>query len=621
MKLTSGFVDRVPRWSPNGQWIAFTSNRDSTLRRNGHAARNLFLLNPDDPREIRQLTRLNADVSNDIAYPIVRSLTWWPDSTRLCCWIRPSHASNARAAHIYDRMKYKMAEEGWFDGVRRHLWMISIDGDSQQLTNGDWDDYCPVVSPDGHSVAFVSARFADDQQNTMADPNPFTRQDIWLLDLNRELPPVKLTQSDGPCLSPSFSPDGRWIAYFGHRDPTASWSKVHLLLISAEGGEPRDLLEDWDYPCGSFVMSDIHEVLAPTAAWTADSETISFLATVRGAANLYSVSIHGGPPVNLTEGDHEVVEASFDAAGTTFAALVSDEHGPPDVFSGSPRGILRRVTNLNSDVLATRYTSEAERIEFTGADGWSIEGFYLKPPDFDPQRKYPLVLEILPGAQFAHGKSFNHEYQVLAGLGYIVLHVNPRGAGSYGHLFARHGGNKPVWFGKDFDDLMAGVDYLIGLGFVDAERLGVTGDAGGGAMTNWIITQTTRFKASVARRSMSNLLSYTTDRAGTSPLLVAGLDMYSDPAPYLRQSPVMFVHNVTTPHCLIHSAGDLRLPISQAEEFFIALKSLGKTARLIVFENDVHFLSRDGTPNQRAEFFEHIVSWLGRFLAPEQTIE
>jgi dipeptidyl aminopeptidase/acylaminoacyl peptidase len=607
-RITSGaHLDATPRWSPDGSWLAFTSDRGTP------SAQNLFVVCVDNPDELIQLTAFEEDVVTSFVYPVTESIVWSPDGGSICFAARdPVDPTRERRASVFETPRYKSAEYGWLDGRRMHLWLAPTRGGAVgQLTAGDWDDSQPTFSPDGSQVAFVSNRSGG---NTAG---PGSAAGIWLVSVESpdQLRPVG--GGAGPTWAPSFSPDGRTIAYFGHHDPSAGYAKnVRLWRASVVGASDElDLLADWDFTAAPIVMSDVHHVFAPSPAhWTSDGRRLFFLGSVRGTTNIFEVDVAEQRVRQLTHGDHEVISASFDQARVSFAALVSDERSPADVFVGrveDPR--LTRASDVNADVLADVFRSRATSLTYVGPSGQEIEAFVLIPHESVGTKNLPAVVEILPGTHFAHGHSFNFEYQMLAGAGFVVLHPNPPGAGSYGEAFSMAAPG--TRFGEGHLDLIAGCDVLVASGLADGARLGITGDAAGGGMTNWTIGHSDRFKAAIARRSISDQISMfgTSDRGASASTMMLHdfdfLDPYSRPDVYLRESPMAYAANVTTPLLLIHSEGDMREPIGQAEEMYVALKYFQRRARLMVFHNSIHFLSRMGQPADRLLFFSAIRDW------------
>lgn len=613
-RITWGpFEDRAPCWSPDGSLLAFTSDRSTP------GAQNLFVVDVDRPDELVQLTTFEEDVVTSLVYPVTESIAWSPDGGTICFAARdPSIGLRESRVSVFESRRYKSAEYGWLDGRRWHLWLVSAKGGpARRLTGGDCDDSQPAFSPDGSTIAFVSNRSSADAVG------PGAVGGIWLTSVDGGSEPRLVAGGSGPTWAPSFSPNGSSVAYFGHRDPSAGYAKnIHIWTTDLDDGSVEsDILADWDATAAAIVMSDVHHVFAPTpAVWMPDGQALYFLGTVRGSTNVYQVEVGTGLVGQSTFGDHEVIAASFDSSRSTFAALVSDERSPADVFLGSIGDrTLRRVSDVNSDLLAHIHRSTATKFSYVGQSGLDIEAFVLAPETTDEANVPPLVLEILPGAHFAHGHSFNFEYQMLAGAGYCVLHPNPPGAGSYGETFSMAGAG--TIFSTGHLDLIAGCDALVAMGMADNGRLGITGDAAGGGMTNWTIGHSNRFKAAIARRSISDQISMfgTSDRGASASTMMLHdfgfADPYSQPDLYLRESPLAYVKEVTTPLLLIHSEGDMREPIGQAEEMYVALTYLGKRARLMVFHNNTHFLSRMGRPHDRRLFFAAIRDWFDAELA------
>jgi acylaminoacyl-peptidase len=376
------------------------------------------------------------------------------------------------------------------------------------------------------------------------------------------------------------------------------------------GGTGIDLLGDWDRTTGSRVMSDIRgEAAALPPVWTRDGR-ILFIGSDQGSANLYSCRAEGGDVRAETLGAHQLVTAAVDREARCFAGVIATATSPGEVVTGQPGDGVRAITSLNSELLGARYLAEPEHVQFTGADGWVIEGWLLKPRGFDPAKRWPLVLEIHGGPHGAYGHSFFHEFQVLAGRGYAVLYTNPRGSHAYGDTFLR--ACVGDWGGKDHQDLMAGVDHALGLGWVDPDRLYVTGGSYGGFMTNWIVGHTGRFKAAVTQRSISNNVS----AFGTSDIgwhfwryEMGDATPWHDEHRLIERSPLSYVEHVTTPLLILHAEKDLRCPIEQAEQFFVALKVLGKEAVFVRFQDDTHELTRGGKPKNRIDHARRIVDW------------
>jgi dipeptidyl aminopeptidase/acylaminoacyl peptidase len=598
--LTSGpGQDASPRWSPDGRMLAFASDRAAPEKTDGkkRKPKNLFVL-PLDDGEPRQLTAFEDDCG-DIA--------WSPDGHRIAFTVKDPKAPGTEddAPKVYDRMRYKTDEGFLSDQRRKHVWVVdAAGGAARRLTDGDWDDQHPAWSPDGREIAFISNRTAERERNTVADIHVAAVSDGEAR---------RVTDEVGQYGNPSWSPDGKTIACYGVAKAIGSSAKnVHLWLWpSAGGGRGTDLLAKWDRTVGSVVMSDMRsqvQTLAPR--WSADRARILFVGSDQGAANVYSVPVAGGEVHAETMGAHQVVSLSLAKDARRFACVFSHATCPGDVAVGELGNGFRCVTDLNGDLLRARHITAPERVEFKGADGWTIEGWLMKPRGFDAAKKCPLVLEVHGGPHSTYGNGFFHEFQVLTGRGYAVLYTNPRGSHAYGEKFST--ACVGDWGGKDYEDLMAGVDHALKTGWVDEKRLYVTGGSYGGFMTNWIIGHTTRFRAAATQRSISNNIS----AFGTSDIgwhfwqhEMGEATPWRDPAKLVERSPLTYVPKVKTPLLILHAERDLRCPIEQAEQFFIALRWHGVETTFVRFPEDNHDLTRGGKPRNRVEHARRIADW------------
>jgi dipeptidyl aminopeptidase/acylaminoacyl peptidase len=596
MRLTYGTgQDALPRWSPDGRSIAFVSDRNAVANDpKKRKPKNLFVLSLDGG-EARQLTTGEDDCGD---------VTWSPEGARLAFTRRDAKVDEAAddGIRVYDRLRYKTDEGFLLDGRRRHVWVVDQSGAARKVTDGDWDDLQPSWSPDGAMIAFVSNRTDDRERNTAADIHVASLAGGgW-----------RVTDGAGSYGNPRFSPDGSAIACYGVAKAVGSSAKnVHVFVFPARGGAGRDLTTGWDRTVGSTVMSDMRaqsQTLPPT--WSADRARIIFVGSDQGTANVYSVAAAGGDVRAETVGPHQVVSLSLAADAKRFACVFSNATLPGDVAAGELGRSLRCLTDLNGELLGSRYVAPPERIEFTGADGWTIEGWIMKPRGFDAAKKWPLILEVHGGPHGAYGNGFFHEFQMLAGRGYAVLLTNPRGSHAYGEKFST--ACVGDWGGKDYEDLMAGVDHALALDWVDPKRLYVTGGSYGGFMTNWIIGHTDRFRAAATQRSISNNVS----AFGVSDIgwhfweyEMGDASPWSDPQKLVERSPLTYVPNVKTPLLILHAERDLRCPIEQAEQFFTALRLHGVETQFVRFPDDNHDLTRGGKPRNRVEHARRIADW------------
>jgi dipeptidyl aminopeptidase/acylaminoacyl peptidase len=591
--------DALPRWSPDGKSLAFVSDRDAPSGDGKkRKPKNVFVLSLAGG-EARRLTSFDDDPGD---------LTWSPDGRQLAFVLKDAKGKDTDedGVRVYDRLRYKTDEGFLLDGRRRHVWVVDVaGGEPRRLTDGDWDDAQPAWSPDSREVAFVSNRTEDRERNMVVD--------IHVASVGGGAT-RRITDQLGSYGNPSWSADGATIACYGVARAIGSAAKnVHLFAFPAKGGAGKDLTDGWDRTVGSTVMSDMRshmQTLPPT--WSVDHSRIIFVGSDQGTANIYSVAAGGGEVRAETVGPHQVVSLSLAADAKRFACVYSNATDPGDVAVGELGRAMRCLTDLNGDLLTKRHISAPERVEFKGADGWTIEGWLMKPRGFDAAKKWPLVLQVHGGPHGAYGNGFFHEFQVLVGAGYAVLYTNPRGSHAYGERFST--ACVGDWGGKDYEDLMAGVDHALAMGWVDPKRLYVTGGSYGGFMTNWIVGHTDRFRAAATARSISNNIS----AFGTSDIgwhfweyEMGDASPWVDPQKLVERSPLYYVKNVKTPLLILHAERDLRCPIEQAEQFFVALRLHGVETQFVRFPEDNHDLTRGGKPRNRVEHCRRIVDWFG----------
>ena len=600
VRFTSGpGQDTLPRWSPDGSTLAFVSDRAAPEKKDAkkRKPKNLFV-QPRDGGDARQLTSFDDDCGD---------ITWSPDGRRIAFTVKDAKASDADddAPRVYDRMRYKTDEGFLSDQRRKHVWVVDVGGgEPRRLTDGDWDDQHPAWSPDGREVAFISNRTAERERNTVAD--------VHVVNVASGAT-RRVTNEVGQFGNPSWSPDGTTIACYGVEKAIGSSARnVHLWVWpAAGGGKGKDLLAKWDRTVGSVVMSDMRsqvQTLAPR--WTSDRKRLLFVGSDQGTANVYSVPVSGGEVQAETLGAHQVVSLSLASDARRFACVFSHATCPGDVAVGELGKGFRCLTDLNGELLRTRHITQPERIEFKGADGWTVEGWLMKPRGFDDKKKWPLVLEVHGGPHSTYGNGFFHEFQVLTGRGYAVLYTNPRGSHAYGEKFST--ACVGDWGGKDYEDLMAGVDHALKAGWVDEKRLYVTGGSYGGFMTNWIVGHTTRFRAAATQRSISNNIS----AFGTSDIgwhfwqhEMGQATPWRDTSKLVERSPLTYVPKVKTPLLILHAERDLRCPIEQAEQFFIAPRWHGVETTFVRVPEDNHDLTRAGKPRNRVEHARRIADW------------
>ncbi len=609
-QFTFGEVsDASPRWSPDGQRIAFLRTKEKRTQ--------IWVIHADGG-EAAQLTKLDEGSFS--------SLSWSPDGRKIAFTFRPTHpdwtqdavkkrdeSKKSNPPRIITRMHYRLDGAGFLD-MRQHLWVCdTTTGQAQQITDGDYDDHDVAWSPDGKSLAFISNRSAD------PDERPYIDEDIWVVPATggrlKRLPTPIGTKS-------SLAWFGHQIAYLASDDREDPWVPRHtrLWIVAADGtSAARCLTQTLDRTLGNTTLTDTQEAFSGGSSpiWSSDGQELFFIASDQGNAHLYSVGLDGKAPVALTSGALNLVGASADKPAKNFALLISQPTRLAELFIGSRNGTtlkLHPLTKLNEAFLNEVQVSEPEEVWFASQDGTKLQGWLLKPADFDLKKKYPLLLYVHGGPHAQYGNAFFHEFQYHAARGYIVFYTNPRGSTGREETFATV--IRGDWGNIDFQDVMAAADYAAALPYIDSKRMAIAGGSYGGYMTNWVVGQTDRFKCAITDRSVVNLLSDfgTCDFPGTIDGYWAG-DAWDRLETRWKQSPLKHVQKIKTPLLIIHSEGDLRCPIEQAEQLFIALKRLKREVVFVRYPKETsHGLSRSGPPDLRLDRLQRIAEWLDKYL-------
>ena len=608
-QFTAGPNDTAPRWSPDGLWLAFVrapageSKPKNEEERNRGVGKPQLWIMPADGGEARQLTYLRDGAGDPV---------WMPDGLSLVFSAEVGDADDREAeeaplkdkkipaVRTIDRLWHRLDGHGWNYERRCHLFQVSTSGGSaRQLTDGDWDDGAPAVSPDGRRLAFVSDRSAERWQ--------WPGGGIWLMDLRPGATARQLTDESLECRAPTWSPDGRSIAYLGSKRRHSD-GHTDLYVTSVAGdAKPVRLTADFQPTCEDACIDDQRAHGAARLFWSADGKEILFLASGRGTTDLYALAASGGAPRRLTNGQGRVYGFSVDRDRATVALTVSTPTIPGDInLLGAGDGRTQRLTELNSGLFKDVSLATPEELIFTGADGWELQGWILRP---QTEGLAPAILEIHGGPMAMYGQSFFFEFQMLAAQGYAVVYLNPRGSTGYGRHFSDAVNND--WGGKDWQDIQAGLDAAIARGGIDPDRLGVAGGSYGGYMTNWAVSHTDRFKAAVTMRCVSNMAVM----FGTSDVGWYLMDQFGGAVPWkdldriMDRSPITFVDRIHTPLLILHSDNDLRCPISEGEQMFTALKFLDREVRMMRFEGQTHDLSRNGHPRSRVIRLQAILDW------------
>lgn len=592
-----------PRWSPDGKFVAFLSEREPERTQ-------VYLLNRLGG-EAQKLTDTVQDVD---------TFSWSPDGKRLVLVLRdPSPEELEAAANkgkdgtedksvtkkkpkaqrpwVIDRLLFKEDTVGYLDRRRTHLYRFDISTKAlTQITSGDYDDSEPNWSPDGKQLAFTSNR-------SKPDPDATYDTEIWVVsadNTDKGAFLMQVTSALGEHHSPAWSPDGKWIVYNTKVDPKLfEYATRHLAVSSATGGEPKILTRSLDR-------------MATSPRFAPDGKSIFFIADDDGTQVLAQVSLDNGKVTRPMGGRIMLADYSVSKDGT-LAASISTPDRPFEVFT-APGGKLTRITHVNDTWVSQLKWSQGEYVSFKSKDGTTVHGFMYKPLNYVAGKNYPTIVRPHGGPVWAYYAEYQDLAQLLAANGYVVLLPNPRGSTGYGEEYCK--AIFADWGNKDFQDDMAFVDYAIAQGIADPDKLGVGGWSYGGISTDFIIGKTQRFKAAISGAGAAEFTSmwghdqYVRDYITELGFPWEHRDVWERVAPYYNMK------NITTPTLFVGGNIDWNVPILGGEQMYQSLKALGRETELVVYPDEYHEFKR---PSHIKDLHERYLAWYAHYVKADGT--
>jgi dipeptidyl aminopeptidase/acylaminoacyl peptidase len=586
-----------PRWSSDGKRILYIADGEPR-------GPQIFVRWIDADGPATQITHATDKVADARWSPDGKSIAFSmfvpeKDTWNISLPPAPQGAKWTGSPRVVETLHYRQDRIGFLEDGHTHLFVVSADGGApRQITNGQWTPDAGELrgavsmdwTPDSQAIVFEGARSAEvDKQ--------YETSELLVADIPsgaiREL-----VAKPGSWSRPTVSPDGKTVAFTGYLESKRTHSVEDLYVVPLAGGEMRKISGDYDRD-----PMDLR--------WSPDSASIYFDAEDHGSRNIQLAAVASGGVKPVTTGVHVL---TMDSTSSDLMAVgtESDPDHPQDVVRYNLRrpGEIAKLTSVNAGLLSGKHLAKTEEINFTSSGNTKVQGWVVKPPDFDPTKKYPLILEIHGGPFSMYSVAFNYMFQNFAANDFVVVYVNPRGSTGYGTAFS--GGIDHNYPGPDYDDLMAGVDATVAKGFVDTTHMYVSGCSGGGVLSSWVIGHTDRFAAAAVRCPVIDWMSMSGNT--DIPLFTYSFfqkPFWEDPSDWLSHSSVMTVGKVTTPTLLMTGVLDRRTPMPQTEEYYAALKVRGVPVKLLQFEGEYH-----GTGSKPSNFIRtqlYMMSWFKKY--------
>ncbi len=587
------------RWSPDGTRILF-------LGADANGKPQIFVRWMNDEGAVSQVTRVSVTPSTP---------TWSPDGRHIAfvaivpakeTWnielpAPPEGATWTKPPRILDRLHYRQDRVGFTDPGYSHLFVVPAEsGTARQLTDGEWNvgaQFDGLFFGAGIDWTPDSKRIVFDGYDDPAHDLSYRRSHIYSIDVASG-EKTQLTEEEGYWLGPAVSPNGDSIAYTGYPATENTYAMPRLYVMDSDGSDRRLVTDSFDRPVNNLF-------------WDSNNRSVLFTAQDEGYINVFRSDLNGRvSPV--TSGKHTVGLVSMNGPRRVGAGVLSSFYEPGDVYTFSLSGQREptRLTSVNADVLEGKTLGEHTEIWFEAEDGNRAHGWIVKPPNFDPDEKYPLIFEIHGGPFAMYQGRFDFRWQAMAAQGFVVLYTNPRGSTGYGEDFSL--GINKAYPSVDYLDLMGGVDATIAEGYIDEKRMYVGGCSGGGVLSSWVIGHTDRFAAAAVRCPVINWMSF----AGQTDIpnfVFSFFDkpFWEDPDSWLKTSSLMYVGNVTTPTLVMTGEEDLRTPMAQSEEWYAALKMRGIPTKLMRFDSEYH--GTGSKPSNAMRTLLYMMSWYNQW--------